>query len=101
MQQVNGRDKYLLGYYNPMTNINDIIGKQMTMEVSENVALLVEVISETKIKYQFIGLDDGTKDPVMVSNLEIAYDSIEDVNDYCFITFLGSKYFLHQFQEVI
>lgn len=83
-----------------MTNVEMLVGKKLTMEVCEGTVLNVEVVGEDIITYQFVGIEDGTSDDLILSALEIKYDDIEDAVDHCFTTEFGSTYFLHQFDEV-
>ena len=84
-----------------MTNVEELLGKVLTMEVSESIELVIEVLDGMMVAYQFAGKDDGTADQPVLTKLEVAYDDIEDVEDYCFTTQLGSTYFLHQFEEIV
>jgi hypothetical protein len=81
-----------------MTNLNSIIGKDLSMEVSESVVLNIRVLNENEIQCQFVDTDDGTKDPAYVTKLETAYDDIDDVEDYSFLDGFGlQRFFLFQF----
>lgn len=83
-----------------VTNIKEVIGKNMKMEVAQDVELHIEVINDKEVKYQFVGLDDGTKDPEFTTKLEIKYDDIFGETDYSFTDLLGGRFFLFQFEEV-
>lgn len=80
----------------PKTNIKELIGKQLTMEVAADVNLNIEVLNDKEIKYQFIG-SDGTKDEPVITNLAVKYDNIDSVFDYSFTDGIATRFFLFQF----
>lgn len=81
------------------TNIDLVIGKKMWMEVAEGVKLIIEVLNDKEVKYQFVG-DDGAKDAPVVTKLEIVHDHIEDVVDYSFWDGIATRFYLFQFEPI-
>lgn len=70
------------------------------MDVSESVILQIQILSEKRVRGQFISTDDGTKDPAFVTDLYINHDETEGHTDYCFSAPFGiSHFFLFQFAE--
>lgn len=81
-----------------MTNLNEVIGKDLSMEISESVVLNIKVLNENEVQCQFVGTDDGTKDDVFVTELKMAHDDIEGLEDYSFLDGFGlTRFFLFQF----
>lgn len=84
----------------PATNIEEIIGKTLQMEVLDDAILKVRVIEPALIQYQYIDLNDEIDDPVFTALLSIEYDDIDGVWDWSFGNGLGGRYFLHMFDTV-
>lgn len=82
------------------TNIEQVIGKRLVLEVSTDTYLYLEVLNDKEVKYQFVGKDDGTKDAPVVTKLEIVHDHIEDIVDYSFWDGVGTRFFLFQFEPI-
>lgn len=86
-----------------MTDIKKMLNKTFSMEVAENTYLLIQVLNEKEVRYQFVGTDEErgyTEDEPIVTNLEKAFDDIEGVEDYSFTDIAGSRFFLFQFEEM-
>jgi hypothetical protein len=84
-----------------MTNVRELIGKELFLEVATGVELHIKVLSESEVEYQFIGTDDGTKDALVLTKLEVAFDDIDSIEDYSFTDGIASRFFLFQFEEKI
>lgn len=82
-----------------MTNLTELIGRELSVGVAESVDLKIKVLNEKEVQYQFIGTNDGTKDTTIITNLEIAYDDIECVEDYSFTDGIATRFFLFQFSR--
>lgn len=80
-----------------MTVIEKVIGKKMSMDVSEDVKLNIVVLNEKEVKYQFVG-DEGTKDVPVIAPLEISHDDLFGVTDYSFTDGIATRFFLFQFE---
>lgn len=80
-----------------MTNIRELIGKELSLEVAETVNLNIKVLSESEVEYQFVGTDDGTKDTPVITKLEMAFDDIEGIEDFSFSDGIATRFFLFQF----
>ncbi len=81
-----------------VTNINEIIGKKLSMEVATDETMLnIEIINENKVKYQFVG-EDGTKDDEVITDLEVKFDDIDNVYDYSFHDGIATRFFLFMFE---
>lgn len=83
-----------------MTDINEIIGKKLSLDVAEDVKLNIVVLNEEEVMYRFVGSDDNAKDSPVVTKLEIAYDDIEGIKDYSFTDGIATRFFLFQFAGV-
>lgn len=85
-----------------VTNIQNVIGKKQSMEVSETVVLHIEVLNDKEVRCQFIDEEDGVKDPAFISPIQIVHDDIDGVDDYSFTDSIGaSRFFLFQFDPTV
>lgn len=89
-----GKQWYTPEYY----EVDELMRSHIYAELSENVRINAFILNRKTIVYQYIGLDDSTKDPKRYAKLKYGYDEIEDRFGWYFTNQFGGIFFLHQFE---
>lgn len=85
---------------NCVTDIEPLIKQTLRLEVAPSVDLHIYIRNKREVIHQFIGVDDGTKDPRFRAKLQFGYDILEHAEDWFFEDELGGKFYLHQFESI-